>query len=69
MAWAYIFRSFYYGTNRLYTMLSLLIKAMVIHGFSPDGLNMSSIQPHIKNRRKSCNGATNVRALCGIYRV
>ena len=54
---------FIYGTNRLYIMLSLLFNAMIVHGFSPDGLNMSSIQPLIKNRRKSCNESSNYRAI------
>jgi hypothetical protein len=54
---------FTYGTNRLYIMLALLFNAMIVHGFSPDGLNMSTIQPLIKNKRKSCNESSNYRAI------
>ena len=36
------------GTNKLYIMLSLLFSSMIVHGFSPDGLNISTIQPLVK---------------------
>ena len=51
------------GTNKLYIMLSLLFSSMIVHGFSPDGLNISTIQPLVKNKRKSLNDSSNFRAI------
>ena len=36
---------------------------MIIHGFSPDGFNVSTIQPLVKNKRKSLNDSSNYRAI------
>ena len=36
---------------------------MLTHGFSPDGFNVSTIQPIVKNKRKSMNDSGNYRAI------
>ena len=42
---------------------ALLCNSMLTHGFSPDGFNVSIIQPLVKNNRKSMNGSGNYRAI------
>jgi hypothetical protein len=44
-------------------MLSMLFNTMIIHGYSPDGLNTSTIQPLVKNKCKSLNDSANFRAI------
>lgn len=46
---------FIYGTNKLYIMLSLSFNSVIVHGYSPDGMNISIFQLFVKNRRKSLN--------------
>ena len=48
---------------KMFVYLSLLFNAMVFHGFSPDGFNIATIQPLIKDKRKSINNSCNVRAI------
>ena len=40
-----------------------MLYAMISHGFSPDGFNISSIQPLVKNKRKPLNDSSNYRAI------
>ena len=51
------------GTNKLYIVLSLLFSGMIVHDFSTDGLNISTIQPLVKNKCKSLNDSSNFRAV------
>ena len=51
------------GTHLLYTLLSFLFNAMIRHGFSPDGLNKSTVVPIVKDKRKSLNDSSNYRAI------
>ena len=51
------------GPHRLYVLLTMLFNTMIIHGFSPDGFNVSTIQPLVKNKRKSLNESSNYRAI------
>ena len=54
---------FIHGPHRLSVYLSLLFNAMIIHGFSPDGFNVATIQPIVKNKRKSMYDSANYRAI------
>ena len=54
---------FIHGTNQLYIVLSLLFNAMIVHGYSPDGLSISTIQPLVKNKRKSLSDSSNFRVI------
>ena len=47
----------------MFVYLSLLLNAMVFHGFSSDGFNVATIQPLIKDKRKSINNSNNYRAI------
>lgn len=51
------------GPSRLLVLLSMLFNSMIVHGFSPDGFNVSTIQPLVKNKRKSLNDSSNYRAI------
>ena len=51
------------ATHKMFVYLSLLFNAMVFHGFSPDGFSIATIQPLIKDKRKSINNSDNYRAI------
>lgn len=51
------------GSSKLYVLLTMLFNCMIIHGFTPDGFNISTIQPLVKNKRKSLNDSSNYRAI------
>ena len=51
------------GPNRLYVLLTLLFHSMIVHGFSPDGFNVSTVHPLVKNKRKSLTASSNYRAI------
>lgn len=51
------------ATNKLYICLSLLFNSMIVHGFTPDGFNVATIQPLVKDKRKSVNDSNNYRAI------
>ena len=51
------------GTHLLFTLLSFMYNVMIWHGFSPDGLNKSTIVPIVKDKRKSLNDSSNYRAI------
>ena len=36
---------------------------MIVHGYSPDGLSISTIQPLVKNKRKSLSDSSNFRVI------
>lgn len=54
---------FIHAPTKLHVFLSLLFTAMVYHGYTPDGFNISTIQPLVKNKRKSANNSDNYRAI------
>ncbi len=39
----------------------MLFNSLIQHGFTPDGFNISTIVPLVKNKRKSKNGFKNYR--------
>ncbi len=47
------------GPNRLFVLLTMLFNTMLTHGYSPDGFNVSTIQPLVKNKHKSLNESSN----------
>lgn len=52
-----------HGTHRLYTLLSVLLTAMIRHGHIPDDMLISTIVPIPKNAKKSVNDSSNYRAI------
>ncbi len=54
---------FKHGPHRLFVLLTMLFNTMIVHGFTPDGFNISTIQPLAKNKRKSLNVSSNYRAI------
>lgn len=51
------------GTQRLHIMLSLLYSSMLIHGFTPEAMLLSTIAPIPKDMKKSLNDSTNYRGI------
>ena len=51
------------GTDRLNTLLSLLISCMLSHGYAPGELLLSTIIPIIKDKRKSKNSSDNYHGI------
>ena len=51
------------GSYSLYSHLANLFTMMIWHGYSPDGFNISTIQPLAKDKRKSVNSSSNYRAI------
>ena len=54
---------FKHGPKKLNLFLSFLFNSMIVHGYAPDGFNVSSIVPLVKNKRKSLNNSSNYRAI------
>ena len=52
-----------YGTNQLYTLLSLLFTSMMQHGYAPDNFLISTIVSIPKSTRKSMNSSDNYRGI------
>ena len=52
-----------HGTEKLFTMLTLLFNCMLCHGYVPKGLQIGNIIPIPKNKRKSLNNSDNYRAI------
>ena len=51
------------ASQMFYILLSLMFSTIICHGFTPDGFNIASIQPLIKDKRKSVNDSSNYRAI------
>ena len=51
------------GSQRLIIVLSLLFNCMLVHGVTPDELNVGIMSPLIKNARKSKQDSENYRSL------
>ena len=51
------------GTDNLYTLISLLFSAMLMHGVPPAGLLISSLVPIPKNKRGNKCDSENYRQL------
>ena len=51
------------GSYSLYSHLANLFTMMIWHGYSPDGFNISTIQPLMKDKRKTANSSSNYRAI------
>ena len=50
-----------FGPNRLYVYLSLLYSTVMIHGYMPDSLLLSTIVPIPKNVRGNLSSSDNYR--------
>ena len=51
------------GTDSLMSHLSNLFSSMILHGYTPDGMSVSTIVSIPKNTRKSINDSTNYRGI------
>ena len=51
------------GTDLLFTLISLLFSAMLIHGIAPSGLLLSMLVPIPKNKRGNCCNSDNYRQI------
>ena len=52
-----------YGTNRLYTLISVLFTGILEHGYIPQEMLKSTIIPIPKNLKKSLSDSSNYRAI------
>jgi hypothetical protein len=51
------------GTDSLTVQMSLLFNTMIMHGFTPEAMLLSTIVPIPQNARKSLNDSSNYRAI------
>ena len=51
------------GTHRLFVMTTLLYSSMMLHGTIPTAMNISTLVPVPKNKKKSLNSWDNYRAI------
>ena len=51
------------GTHRLFVMITLLYSSKMLHGTIPTAMNISTLVPVPKNKKKSLNSSDNYRAI------